>query len=310
MPARPSPRRGRRKKALSPDSRPLRRRCFIGASLSLAAVPVFAQERPARFSVTGAMTQGSLAVGTAPPGSLVSLDGRPLRVTADGRFSFGFAPDQTKASLVTVRYPEGGGDSRSFTPTARQYETQRVEGLPQKTVTPPPEVRARIAREAGQVYLARLSDSAGSDFLSGFDWPAPGILSGVFGSQRINNGVPGTPHYGVDMAAPTGTLIHAPADGVVTVTGDHFLNGGFTLLDHGQGVSTSYLHQSRRLVRVGERVRRGQVIGHIGQTGRATGPHLHWGVTWFDTKVDAATLVPPMPEPSLKPATASEKPQS
>src|SRR5690242_17451569 len=181
MPARPSPRRGRRKKALFLDSRRMRRRSFLGASLSLAVSPVVAQEKSVRFSVTGAMTQGSLAVGTAPPGSLVALDGRPLRVTADGRFSFGFAPDQTRPTLITVRYPDGGGDSRSFAPTARQYEIQRVNGLPQKTVTPPPEVRERIAREAETIYLSRLNDSAGNDFLSGFDWPAPGILSGVFG---------------------------------------------------------------------------------------------------------------------------------
>src|SRR5437868_14417457 len=112
MPAPPSPRRGRRKKALFPNR--MRRRLFLGASLSLAALPVAAQEKPVRFSVAGAMTQGSLITGSAPPGSLVALDGRPLRVTSDGRFTFGFAPDQTKASLVTVRYPDGGGDSRSY----------------------------------------------------------------------------------------------------------------------------------------------------------------------------------------------------
>jgi hypothetical protein len=124
----------------------MRRRYFIGASLSFAACAARAQgevgdqanRTPVRFSVTGAMTQGSLALGSAPPGSHVALDGRPLRATADGRFAFGFGPDQTKPVLVTVRYPDGGGDSRSFTPTARTYEEQRVNGLPQKTVTPPP----------------------------------------------------------------------------------------------------------------------------------------------------------------------------
>ena len=179
------------------------------------AAPVRAQE--ARFNVTGAMEQGSLALGTAPPGSLAALDGRPLSVTRKGQFVFGFASDQTKPSLVTVRYPDGGGDSRSYTPTPRQYDIQRVDGLPQNTVTPPPEDAARIAREAEAIYLARLVETNGSDFLSGFDWPAPGILSGVFGSQRIDNGVPEAPHYGVDMAAPTGTPIHAPADGKVSL---------------------------------------------------------------------------------------------
>jgi murein DD-endopeptidase MepM/ murein hydrolase activator NlpD len=276
----------------------MRRRYFIGASLSFAACAARAQEKPVRFSVTGAMTQGSLALGSAPPGSLVALDGRPLRVTSDGRFVFGFGPDQTKAALVTVRYPEGGGDSRSFTPSPRVYETQRVNGLPQKTVTPPPEVRMRIAREAEAIYLARLTDSAGSDFLSGFDWPAPGIESGIFGSQRIDNGVPMAAHYGVDMAAPIGTPIRAPADGVVSISDEYYLDGGFTLIDHGQGVSTSYLHQSRRLVKPGDAVKRGQRIGLIGATGRATGPHLHWAMNWFEVRLDPSLSTrKPKPDP-------------
>jgi murein DD-endopeptidase MepM/ murein hydrolase activator NlpD len=276
----------------------MQRRYFIGASLSLAAFGAVAQEKPVRFSVTGAMTQGSLALGSAPPSSLVALDGRPLRVTDDGRFAFGFGPDQTKPALVTVRYPDSGGDSRSFTPTPRSYEEQKVDGLPQHTVTPPPEVRARIAREAESIYLARLSDSGGADFLSGFDWPAPGILSGVFGSRRIDNGVPMSPHYGVDMAAPTGTPIQAPADGRVMICDDYYLDGGFTLIDHGQGVTTSYLHQSKRLVKVGEAVKRGQRIGLIGATGRATGPHLHWAMNWFEVRLDPSlSTKKPKPAP-------------
>jgi murein DD-endopeptidase MepM/ murein hydrolase activator NlpD len=297
MPARRSPRRGRRKRALFPNS-VMRRRGFVGAALSLAASHAWADDKPVRFSVTGALTQGSLALGSAPPGSLVALDGRPLRVTADGRFAFGFGPDQTKASLVTVRYSDSGGDSRSFTPTARQYEVQRVNGLPQKTVTPPPDVEARIAHEAETIYLARLTDSAGSDFLAGFDWPAPGIESGVFGSQRIDNGVAMSPHYGVDMAAPVGTPIHAPADGMVSISDDYYLDGGFTLIDHGQGVSTSYLHQSKRLVKPGEAVKRGQRIGLIGATGRATGPHLHWAMNWFEVRLDPSLSTrKPKPDP-------------
>ena len=263
----------------------MRRRWFVGASLCVA-VPALAQDKPVRFSITGAMEQGSLAMGSAPAGSQVALDGRPLHTTADGRFVFGFGPDQTKASLVTVRYPDGGGDSRGFTPTPRKYEEQRVNGLPQNTVTPPAAVTARIAHEAETIYLAHLADTAGSDFLSGFDWPAPGIESGVFGSRRIDNGVTMSPHWGVDMAAPTGTPIHAPADGVVSISDDYYLDGGYTLIDHGHGVQTGYLHQSKRLVRAGETVKRGQVIGHIGATGRATGPHLHWTLNWFQVKLD------------------------
>jgi murein DD-endopeptidase MepM/ murein hydrolase activator NlpD len=274
------------------------RRGFIATGLAFTATRAFAAEDDVRFSITGPLEQGSLAMGQAPAGSLVALDGRPLDVTPDGRFVFGFAYNQTTPSLVTVRYPDGGGDSRSFTPARRQYEIERVNGLPQNTVTPPPEVQARIAREAESIYLARLTITQGSDFLSGFDWPAPGIESGVFGSQRIDNGTPMAPHFGVDMAAPVGTPIHAPADGLVTLSADHYLNGGFTLIAHGQGVSTCYLHQSRRLVKQGDTVKRGQLIGHIGQTGRATGPHLHWEMNWFEVKLDPSLSTrKPKPEP-------------
>jgi murein DD-endopeptidase MepM/ murein hydrolase activator NlpD len=208
-------------------------------------------------------------------------------MTPQGVFAFGFAYDQTKPSIVAVTWKDGTMVTQSYTPSVRQYEIQRVNGLPQETVTPPLEVLARIKKEAENIYIARQRDTSGDDdFLSGFDWPAPGIESGVFGSQRIDNGVPMAPHFGVDMAAPTGTPIHAPANGTVTISGDYYLDGGFTLVDHGQGVSTCYLHQSKRSVAVGGKVKRGQLIGHIGQTGRATGPHLHWAMNWFEVKLD------------------------
>ncbi len=266
------------------EQAPVRRRAFLGGALALVQRRFSPRSRVSPSP--GRWTRAVWHRAARRPCSLVALDGRPLKVLADGRFTFGFAFDQTGASLVTVRYPDGGGDSRSFTPAVRQYETQAVNGLPQATVTPPPEVQARIARETEAIYLARLTESDGGDFLAGFDWPAPGILSGVFGSRRIDNGVPMAPHFGVDMAAPTGTPIRAPADGKVSMSADHFVNGGFTLIDHGQGVSTSYLHQSARHVAAGDMVRRGQVIGSIGQTGRATGPHLHWAMNWFQMRLD------------------------
>jgi murein DD-endopeptidase MepM/ murein hydrolase activator NlpD len=144
----------------------------------------------------------------------------------------------------------------------------------------------RIAREHEQLAQARKKDSDVVWFAEPFDWPAVGIMSGVFGSQRIDNGQPMSPHFGVDMANAEGTPIHAPADASVSISDDYFLEGGFILLDHGHGVSTSYLHQSVRLVRPGEIVRRGQMIGRIGMTGRATGPHLHWAMNWFQVRLD------------------------
>ena len=265
----------------------MRRRDFVAASLALTAVPAWAAPiRNGRLVIKSAMEQGSLALGYTERGATVTVDGQNVRLSPDGVFAFGFAYDQTKPSTVAVTWSDGTVETQSYTPIARQYEIQHVNGLPQNTVTPPPEVLARIKQEAEAIYLARQHDTAGADFLSGFDWPAPGIESGVFGSQRIDNGVPMTPHFGVDMAAPTGTPIHAPAAGTVSLSADHYLNGGFTLIDHGQGVSTSYLHQSERLVKDGDVVRRGQLIGRIGQTGRATGPHLHWAMNWFEVKLD------------------------
>lgn len=265
----------------------MRRRAFVASGFAFLATGACAAVRSKdRLVIKGTMEQGSLALGYADPKATVKIDGQAVRLSPEGVFAFGFAFDQTKPSLIDVIWSDGTAESQSYTPTVRQYEIQRVNGLPQNTVTPPPEVLERIKREAGEIYVARQRDMPGSDFLSGFDWPAPGIESGVFGSQRIDNGVPMAPHFGVDMAAPTGTPIRAPADGTVSLSADHYLNGGFTLIDHGQGVSTSYLHQSRRLVKDGDVVKRGQKIGEIGQTGRATGPHLHWAMNWFEVKLD------------------------
>jgi murein DD-endopeptidase MepM/ murein hydrolase activator NlpD len=267
----------------------MRRRTFVAAGLAFAATPAWALSstgKEGRLTLKGTMEQGSLVLGYAEPQAAVLVDGKPVRLTAEGVFAFGFAFDQAKPTLLSVTWGDGTVETRSCLPVVRQYEIQRVNGLPQNTVTPPPEVLARIRAEAEAVYLARQRDTDGVDFLSGFDWPAPGIESGVFGSQRIDNGVPMTPHFGVDMAAPTGTPIRAPADGMVSLSADHYLNGGLTLIDHGQGISTAYLHQSRRLVTEGDVVKRGQKIGEIGQTGRATGPHLHWAMNWFEMRLD------------------------
>ena len=278
----------------------MRRRDFVASGLACAATPVWAISSPStgRLVIKGAMEQGSLALGYAEAGATAAVDGQKVRLSPDGIFAFGFGYDQIKPSIVAVTWRDGMVETQSYMPTVRQYEIQHVNGLPQNTVTPPPEVLARIKKEAENIYLARQRETAGDDFLLGFDWPAPGIESGVFGSQRIDNGVPMTPHFGVDMAAPAGTPIHAPAAGTVTISDDYYLDGGFTLIDHGQGVSTCYLHQSKRLVAAGDAVRRGQLIGLIGQTGRATGPHLHWAMNWFEVKLDPSRSTK-RPKPDL-----------
>jgi murein DD-endopeptidase MepM/ murein hydrolase activator NlpD len=270
------------------------RRAFLAAGAAFAALPLRAQ--PLRFGVAGTMEQGTLSVGTAEPGAKVSIDGQEVRVSPTGIFAFGFAYDQTEPVLVQAQFADGTVQSRAFTPVIRHYEIQQVNGLPQVTVTPPPEMLARIHREAAYIRQIRKRDSAAIWFAGGFDWPAAGILSSVYGSQRIDNGTPMAPHLGVDIAAPKGTPIHAPADGIVTIADSYILDGNFTMLDHGQGVSTCYLHQSELRVKAGDRVRRGQLIGLMGQSGRATGPNLHWGLSWFDVKLDPSRSTPtPMP---------------
>ena len=242
----------------------------------------------------GQQQQGGLVWGQAAPGVTVTLDGQALDVLADGTFIAGFGRDAARSAELVV------GDCRQrLSVASREYDIQRVEGVPQQTVTPPPEVLARIARERELVnaakarYLAR-PDLLG-DALAGFRWPVEGRISGVYGSQRVYNGTPGNPHYGVDVAVPTGTIVRAPAAGVVTLAEpDLFYSGGTIILDHGYRLSSSFLHLSRVRVAVGDEVQAGDIIGEVGATGRATGPHLDWRMAWRNERIDPQFLVPPM----------------
>ena len=181
--------------------------------------------------------------------------------------------------------------------TQREYKIQRIDGLPQKKVTPDPASVKRISIENAMIKKVRAVDTDRAYFASGFDWPVKGPISGVFGSQRVLNGKPKNPHNGVDVAAPQGTAIVAPADGVVAlVHGDMFYTGKTVMIDHGHGLTSVYAHMSAILVKDGQKVTRGTPIGKIGKTGRVTGPHLHWGVTLFGTHLDPRLLTGPMPK--------------
>jgi murein DD-endopeptidase MepM/ murein hydrolase activator NlpD len=177
----------------------------------------------------------------------------------------------------------------------RTYDVQRIDGLPPKKVTPSEEDMVRIRKEYALIRTARDRDDAREDFLGGFEWPARGRISGVYGSQRILNGVPRRPHFGVDVAAPVGTLVYAPADGVVTLAHDDmFFSGGTLIVDHGHGLSSSFLHLNAVLVKEGDRVRQGDPIAKIGATGRVTGPHLDWRMNLVGARLDPQLLVGPM----------------
>ena len=264
----------------------IHRRAFIASSAALAALPRAAFAQTSRISFTGAMQQGALIVGKTEAGARASVDGKSVSVSSEGLFAFGFAYNQTEPSVVRAEFSDGTSEAQNATPAARHYEVQTVNGLPQNTVTPPPEDIARIKAEHAKLAVARRVDTPQSWFAEPFDWPFPGILSGVYGSQRIDNGTPMAPHLGVDIAAPSGTPIRAPAGARVAIAEPWFLEGNYTMLDHGHGVFTEYLHQSEFHVKEGDIVTRGQVIGLVGATGRATGPHSHWGLNWFDVKLD------------------------
>lgn len=265
---------------------------FLG--LLFMTVPAFAD---APLELAGRMEQGGFVVGHAAPGAEARLDGVALDVDEAGLFAFGFDRDHGAAATLAVIYPDGTKVERVLAVSPREWQIQRVEGVPQQFVSPPPEAMAHIARSTALKNEARETRAAGTGFTEDFIWPATGPISGVFGSQRYYNGEPRRPHYGVDVAAPTGTPIVAPASGMVTLADpDMYFEGGLVFLDHGQGVTSVMMHMSRIDVTAGQQVARGQILGAVGGTGRATGPHLHWGLYWRGAWLDPQLLAGPMPE--------------
>lgn len=253
----------------------------------------------------GNLIQGGLVWGEVRPGSAVSMGGEALDVLDDGTFFAGLGRD---AAVTTELVIEGESPCRqTLQIKSRKYNISRVDGVPQKTVTPSQEHMDRIAQERALVGAAKGQRLQRPDLiqgaLAGFEWPATGRISGVYGSQRIYNGTPKSPHYGVDVAVPTGTPVHAPTAGVVTLAeSDLFYSGGTVILDHGYGLSSSFLHMSKVHVEVGQEIRTGDLLGEVGATGRATGPHLDWRMSWRSERVDPQLLVPAMVRPAT-PAT-------
>ncbi|MFN7783730.1 MAG: M23 family metallopeptidase [Lysobacterales bacterium] len=263
-------------------------RVLLNLLLLLAAPALQAGPIPERLA------QGGVAIVQLAPGECAELDGRTLKVSPEGWLVFGIGREATGA-LEFVRIDrDGRRHARAIRIVPRDFRIERVNGLPQQTVTPDPAIAERIAREQVAVGKARERNDDRIDFAAGFVRPIEGgRISGVYGSQRILNGEPRAPHMGLDIAVPTGTPIQAPAAGVVSFVGpDLFLTGGTVLLDHGHGLSSSFLHLSRIDVREGQRIERGETIGAVGATGRASGPHLHWGLNWFETRLDPALLLP------------------
>ena len=269
----------------------------VAIALGSSAVGAGSQGAP-DYVLDGRLIQGGLVVGRTAPGSRVTQDGQRVRVSADGDFLLGFTRDAPATSDLSVELPGGRVVSETLQVAAREYDIQRIDGLPESKVSPyKPEDLARIRKDSADANKARARDDDRQDFLGGFAWPVTGPISGVYGSQRVLNGKPRRPHFGVDIAAPVGTPVRAPAAGVVTLAvPDMFFSGGTLIIDHGHKLSSSFLHMSRLLVTVGDRVRQGDVIGEVGATGRGTGAQLDWRMNLRDRRIDPQLLVPPMSE--------------
>lgn len=246
----------------------------------------------------GHLVQGGVLIGKTEPGSTLRLDGEPVMVSPRGDFVIGFGRDARPAHRLSIRYPDGRHEIRSLRVAPRKYRIQRIDGLPPRKVMPrSKQDLARIRSDIAKVRKARARRDPRLDFLGGFQWPVIGPITGVYGSQRILNGKPRRPHYGVDIARPVGTPVRAPAAGIVTLAEpDMFFSGGTVIVDHGHGLSSSFLHMRKVLVKVGQRVEQGDVIGELGATGRATGPHLDWRMNWRNQRVDPQLLAGPMPK--------------
>lgn len=273
---------------------------LLAACASQKPMPVTITGPSMRLDIPSNASQGGFVLGRVPPGSKVELVDESgiteLKVAENGRIVFGIGRDETQVKTLHVTLGHGEIIHKKISVVPRKFDIENINGVPQETVTPNPANAARIQEEQAEVTSARLRNDLRLDFDTGFIWPVTGRVSGVYGSQRIYNGTPKSWHSGLDVAAAQGTPVKAPAGGIITFAKpDLYLTGGTVLIDHGMGISSNFLHLSRLDVKVGDRVEQGQVIGLVGMTGRATGPHMHWGMNWLKVRIDPQLLVPAQP---------------
>ena len=252
--------------------------------------------------VRGEAQQGDLMVFKVDTGTQIRLDGAPLALSPLGYFAFGFHRDDRTAVHLDILSPDGDTQQLTLTPLTRTYDIQRIDNLPSAMVTPPQEVLDQIRRDIVDVKAARAVFSKQEDALiNGFSWPVWGRVSGIYGSQRILNGKPRQPHYGIDIAAAPGLAVRAPADGTIVMAKGLYFTGGTIIIDHGYHLNSTYSHLAKMITPVGTDVKRGDIIGTIGSTGRSTGPHLDWRINWKNKRLDplllAGPLLPALPIP-------------
>ena len=239
----------------------------------------------------GKFIQGHFIIGQTEPGSKIIIDKKEIKVSKDGYFVFGLDRDR-KFDILVTNISDGKKEKIIKKVFKRNYKIQKIDGLPEDKVTPPEEVYKRIKKENNAIGQARAINSNLNYFKNKFIMPLDGIITGVYGSQRILNGKPKWPHYGIDIAAKQGTHIKSSGNGIVTMAEDDlYYTGGTIIMDHGHGISTIYSHLENVLVSVGDKINQGDIIGTVGSTGRSTGPHLDFRINWFQTRLDPMSVL-------------------
>ena len=239
----------------------------------------------------GKFLQGHYIIGITDPSAKIIIDKKNVKVSNDGYFVFGIDRDR-KFDLIITKIINGKKEKIVKKILKRKYNIQKIDGLEESKVTPPESVYKRIREENNKIGEARAINSDLSFFKNQFIMPVKGIISGVYGSQRILNGKPRWPHYGIDIAAKKGTLIKSSGSGVVTMAEDDlYYTGGTIIMDHGHGISTIYSHLETVMVSIGDKINKGDIIGTVGSTGRSTGPHLDFRLNWFQTRLDPMSIL-------------------
>ena len=244
--------------------------------------------------ISGYPVEGNLIVARTNPSNKIKINNEFLEIDESGIFVFGFHRDEENPIKLVIINNENEQFKTFIKPIKREYKIQRIDGLKKSMVTPPEDTISRIKSDRKKVNRARKVKLEMGDFIQGFDWPLKGLITGVYGSQRILNDIPKSPHFGIDISVPIGTSVKAPASGIVTLTEDLYYSGYTVILNHGLNINSTFLHLSEINVNVGDRIGRGDLIGHSGDTGRSTGPHLDWRIDWNGKRLDAEMLAGPM----------------
>jgi len=276
---------------------------FILLAFGLSAMAISAEQEIAARLIRGQATQGDMLVYQTEPETVVMQDGTAIALSENGYFAIGFHHNDTKTRTITLSR-NGKTTSFSLSPEIRNYQIERIDGLASAMVTPEQAVLDRISKDRQDVQEARNHLSTQEDgLINGIDWPVTGRITGIYGSRRILNGNERQPHYGIDIAVPTGTAIRASADGIVRLAHELYFTGGTIIIDHGFGLNTTYSHLSDIYVRPDQPVKRGDVIAIAGSTGRSTGPHLDWRVNLGAKRLDPERVshAPDHPSPRPRP---------